>query len=153
MNTSTTFDTLDDLMATLEDGTTGFTDAAERLDDLGRKDLGDQLRDLATQRSEFHAELKVLSNGLGHDTTDDGTITAKLHRGWMSVKDALSGDRPTGVLQVAEQGEAHAVTVYETASKTELPEPIHLVVDRQFGDVRTAHAKVTRLLETALNAD
>jgi uncharacterized protein (TIGR02284 family) len=152
MNTSTTFDTLDDLMATLEDGTTGFTDAAERLDDLGRKDLGDQLRDMATQRSHFHAELKVLSNGLGHDTTDDGTITAKLHRGWMSVKDALSGDRPTGVLQVAEQGEAHAVTVYETACTKELPEPIHLVVDRQFGDVRTAHAKVTRLLEDALNA-
>jgi uncharacterized protein (TIGR02284 family) len=151
MDTQATSNTIDHLLATLADGTTGFNDGAGKLDDIDRGDLSAQFRALALQRSDFHQELKSISLGLGHETDDDGTITAKLHRGWMSIKDAIADDNPTGVLQVAEQGEAHALSVYETACKAELPKELHTVVLRQFGDVQTAHTKVARLLEVAEN--
>ena len=80
----------------------------------------------------------------GDQVEDKGTVTAKLHRGWMSLKDALSGGG-TGVLDAAGEGESHAVTEYEKALKEDISGGLRTVVERQLADIRSAKAEVDAL--------
>jgi uncharacterized protein (TIGR02284 family) len=142
---TTTNDFLDELMHTLEDGAAGFTDAAGRLDELSETHTAATFRSLAQQRIVFHGELKRIAVGLGHEPNNDGTIAAKFHRGWMGLKDWMSGDDPSGILQVAEQGESHAVTVFERAAGLITTEALQPTVLRQLASLRVAHDTVAEI--------
>src|SRR5690349_20718915 len=104
-----------DLLETLEDGTDGFTKGAEKLSELGASEHAATFRRFAQQRTEFADELQGMANAYGDDPDRSGSIAATLHRGWMTLKDALTKDTPTSILEVAAQGEDHAVEEYETA--------------------------------------
>lgn len=132
-----------DLVQTLEDGETGFTRAAERLEDSDRADLAQTFREFAAQRQAFSAELRSMAQAYGDHVDDDGTVVAALHRGWMAIKDALSGSDATGVLTAAEQGEDHAVAEYEKAlAHDDVSAPLRAVIERQYAHVKAAHDAV-----------
>lgn len=135
-----------DLIQTLEDGKKGFADAAERLAESDRSDLVTKFREYSSQRGEFAAELRSMAANYGDTVTESGTAGAALHRGWMAVKDAVSGSEPEGVLDVAEQGEDHAVSEYEKAlDNTEISIDLRTVIERQFAAVQSAHDEVRSL--------
>ncbi len=145
MNTDELNDVLDELMHTLEDGAHGFTSAAEKLEAI-RPDIAVAFRLYADQRFRFHEELKEFVNGMGGESTDSGTLGGMLHRGWMGIKDTVSTGEPNGVLDVAEQGENHAASVYaRVCDDEELPHAIRVVVDRQRAEVVTAQEHVNHL--------
>ena len=75
-------------------------------------------------------------------------MAATLHRGWMSLKDALTGSSPSGVLDAAEQGEDHAVKEYDKALGSELSPELRAVVERQSAEVRAAHDEVRSLRDS-----
>lgn len=138
-----------DLIQTLEDGKKGFTDAADKLADTNRADLAPKFRELAEERAKFSAELETMAAAYGDDIDEDGSVLAAAHRGWMSLKDALSGSDPDGVLDAAEQGEDHAVSEYEKALEADISENLRQTIQRQFVAVKAAHDDVKRLRDLA----
>lgn len=96
-------------------------------------------------RGEFSAELESMAAAYGDDIDEDGSAGGAIHRGWMAVKDAISGSDPSGVLDAAEQGEAHAVSEYQDALGKDISPELRSVVERQFAAVQQAHDEVTSL--------
>ncbi|WP_235498914.1 PA2169 family four-helix-bundle protein [Knoellia sp. Soil729] len=68
-----------------------------------------------------------------------------MHRGWISLKDALTGADAAGVLGAAVTGEDHAVSEYETALEQELSAGFREVVARQHQAVVSARDAVKAL--------
>lgn len=138
-----------DLIETLEDGKDGFTRAADKLADSDRPELSTTFRDYAAQRASFAAELRSMAAGYGDRIEESGSIAAAIHRGWMSLKDALAGSSPEGVLDAAEQGEDHAVGEYHRALKADISPELRAVVQRQYTAVKAAHDHVRSLRDAA----
>jgi uncharacterized protein (TIGR02284 family) len=86
---------------------------------------------------------------MGEKIEEDGSASAALHRGWMSLKDAISGSDPDGILDAAEQGEDHAKEAYEKALKDDdLAPQARTVVQRQYDDIKSAHDRVKALRDS-----
>lgn len=135
-----------DLIETLEDGKQGFAEAADKLAEASRMDLVSKFRGFSSQRGEFADELRRVAKIDGDDITESGSVGAAMHRGWMAVKDAVGGSDARGVLDVAEQGEDHAVSEYEKAlDNTEISIDLRSVIERQFAAVQAAHDEVRTL--------
>lgn len=132
---------LDDLIETLEDGKKGFRQAAEHLEEE-RADIARQLREYADQRERFSTELREIASSEGIEVTEDGSIAGTVHRGWISLRDALSANDAHAVLAAAETGEDHAVSEYEDALEEELPSRVREIVARQAAAVRDVHDAV-----------
>ena len=132
-----------DLVKTLEDGREGFLKASEHLATSDRPEIAESFRRYSVQRGQFAEELKALGAAYGDDVDEGGSLAGMAHRGWMAMKDAMTGDDPTSVLDSAEQGEDHAVAEYEKAlSETEISAGLREVLQRQFEGVKAAHDDV-----------
>lgn len=134
-----------DLVETLEDGKEGFAKGAEKLESSGNTREAAVFTQLSEQRNAFSAELRKLAQANGENVDESGSLAGKLHRGWMTLKDALAGSEPDGVLEAAEQGEDHAVDEYDKALKAEISPPLRAVVERQGADVKRGHDAVKAL--------
>jgi len=130
------------LITVLEDGKAGFADAAGKLDETHRSELVARFQALSVQRAEFADELQALAATYGDDIEESGSVAAAAHRGWMAVKAMLAGEDADGVLDAAEQGEDHAVRVYQDALDDEISNGLRTVVQRQFTSVKAAHDEV-----------
>ena len=137
-----------DVVQTLEDGKEGFASAAEKLADSDTPEVAATFRSLSQQRSEFASELRQLASAYGDDANESSSVAGAVHRGWMSIKDALTGSDPKGVIKAAEQGEHHAVQEYEKALGEDISAGLKVVLERQLVDVRSAYETV-RSLQTA----
>jgi len=137
-----------DLIETLEDGKDGFAKGAEKLDGTDAPELAATFRQLSDQRARFSAELREMAKDYGDQINESGSVVATLHRGWMSLKDALAGSGPDGVLDAAEQGEDHAVKEYEKALTDDISAGLRTIVERQFAEVKAAHDQVRSLRDS-----
>jgi len=138
------------LIEVLEDGKKGFAEAADKLAESNRMDLVAKFRDYSEQRGEFASELRNMAGSDDDSLTESGSAGAALHRGWMAIKDALTGSDAEGVLDVAEQGEDHAVSEYEKAlDETDISIDLRNVIERQFAVVQAAHDDVRALRDAA----
>ena len=134
-----------DLIQTLEDGKDGFAKGADKLQGDDAAEIASTFRMLSTQRAALADELQVMAKNYGDDIEESGTVTAALHRGWMSLKDVVAGSDPKGVLDVAEQGEDHAVKEFEKALDADISPSLRTVVERQLVEVKSAHDQVRAL--------
>jgi uncharacterized protein (TIGR02284 family) len=141
-----------EVLETLEDGAVGFEQAAGIIDDMDRPELAAILRRFAIQRTKFHSDLKVLMLEIGLHVPDHGSVSGVVHRGWMGLKGFVAGDNPQGILGVVEQGEEHAVSVYERACRSPIPSRLLSVLEHQFSEIRIARARVTGFREAAQEA-
>ncbi len=154
MNQGETFDegqvvsVLADLVESLEDSRKGFLDAAEHLDRSGHHDLAERMKQFSDHRTRLSLELREVATGFGEPIEESGSVGGAVHRGWMSIKDAVSDDDPHEVLAAAEKGEDHAVAEYERAlEKIELRNDVRKVIQKQASEVRAAHDEVKMLRE------
>jgi len=134
-----------ELVETLKDGEQGFTSAADKLRDSDRSAWASTLQRLAQQRQGFRAEIVELGHEYGDDVDESGTVAAAVHRGWISLKDALTGDDADKVLEAALTGEDHAVSEYEKALEADLSAGFREVVSRQHAAVVSARDEVRAL--------
>ena len=137
-----------DLMMTLKDGTDGFAKGAEKLVETNHPELATTFRKYADQRAAYYAELEKLAAQYGDDIEPSGSVVGTIHRGWMAVKDALSGSSAEGVLDAAEQGEDHAKSSYEDALKEDVSAELAAVIRRQYEGVCAGHDEVRSLRES-----
>ncbi|GGF36428.1 hypothetical protein GCM10011519_07450 [Marmoricola endophyticus] len=136
------------LVETLKDGERGLSDAAEKLRGDGHAEWAATLQHLSSQRAGFWREIVGLGHDYGDDVEESGSAAAALHRGWISLKDALTSDDPSAVLKAAVTGEDHAVSTYEDAVGMDLSAGFREVVVRQQAAVNAAREEV-RDLESA----
>lgn len=134
-----------ELVETLKDGERGFASAAEKLRDSDRPEWAETLQRLSEQRATFAREIVDLGHQYDDDVDESGTVAATLHRGWISLKDALTGDDAGSVLGAAVTGEDHAVSEYEDALKHDLSAGFRDVVTRQHAAVAAARDEVKAL--------
>jgi uncharacterized protein (TIGR02284 family) len=134
-----------ELVETLRDGERGFASAAEKLRDSDRAEWASTLQRLSEQRAGFRREIVEMGHDYGDDVDKSGTATAALHRGWVALKDALTGDDAGSVLGAAVTGEDHAVSEYEKALEQDLSAGFREVVARQHAAIVAARDEVKAL--------
>lgn len=134
-----------ELVETLKDGERGFARSAEKLQDSDHPEWATTLQRLSAQRAEFHREIVAMGHDYGEDVDESGTVAATLHRGWISLKDALTGDDPSAVLKAAATGEDHAVSEYEKGLEQDLSDGFRQVVTRQHAAIVAARDEVVAL--------
>lgn len=152
METSDVRRVLEDLLETLEDGKKGFTQTAEKLAEANRNDLAGRMREFADQRSSFGAEIRTLASQLGIELDESGSMAGALHRGWISLKDALASDEPAAVLAAAETGEDHAKDEFTKALDEDLPGDVRTLIARQAAAVAAVHDEVKKLRDEEKSA-
>ena len=134
-----------ELVETLKDGERGFASAAEKLRDSDRPEWAETLQRLSEQRATFSREIVEMGHEYDDDVDKSGTVAATLHRGWISLKDALTGDDAGSVLGAAVTGEDHAVSEYDKALEADLSSGFREVVGRQRVAVVAARDEVKAL--------
>jgi hypothetical protein len=117
--------TLNNLIETCKDGQNGFQAAA---DGVKNNDLKTLFHTYSRQRAE------------------------SLHRGWIDIKSAVTGEDENAVISECERGEDSAVRNYEDALREQdLPADVRAIVERQFAQIKEAHDRI-RSLERATGA-
>jgi uncharacterized protein (TIGR02284 family) len=81
----------------------------------------------------------------GDDIAQRGTVAAAVHRGWMGLKDAVTGNDAGAVLSSAERGERHAVEQFREAIEADISPELKAVLSRQKSAVERAHEYVRSL--------
>lgn len=138
----------ENLVQTLEDGRNGYAQAADKLAE-DNPEAASTFRELSTQRAQFSQELRGLAGAYGDEIDESGSAAAALHRGWISLRDAINGSNPDGVFAAVKQGENHAVSEFENALGEDISDGLRLVAQRQLGDITVARDGVERLLSSS----
>ena len=144
-----TISTLNNLIETCKDGENGFRTAAEGIKNGELKTL---FNTYSQQRAQFAAELQGEVRHLGSDPENSGSVAATLHRGWINIKSAVTGEDDGAIISECERGEDSAVKNYEDALKENLPINIRAIIEQQLTQVKEAHNQV-RALERASSAN
>jgi uncharacterized protein (TIGR02284 family) len=135
-------DALQDLVECCKDGEYGFRTSAEQAS-------SGELKSLCMQRAEDCRrgadELNEQIRSLGGKAEDSGSALGAVHRGWVSVKSAMSTQDDKAILEECERGEDNAVARYRKAMKQQLPEPVRHIVERQAQAVQRNHDEIKRL--------
>ncbi len=131
-----------ELVETLEDGRKGFEQVAEKLKDSSTPQVAAEMTRFAEQRRQFSTELRGMAESYGDVIDETGSAAAALHRGWIALKDALTGADPQPMLRAAVQGEEHAISEYEKALEDDLSPSLREVVIRQLDQIRSARDEV-----------
>jgi len=139
---------LNDLIETCKDGEQGFRTAAEEVGEEGDAELRTLFNLYAQQRARFGAELQDEVRRLGGDGAKAGHVSAAFHRGWMTVKSAVTGRTEAAIIAECERGEDAAMRNYESALKKNLPSDLLDLVEAQYSEIRLAHNRVRSLERT-----
>jgi uncharacterized protein (TIGR02284 family) len=142
-------DVLQDLAECCKDGEYGFRECAEQADRADLKSLFLQRADDCRGAAQ---ELNEQIRNLGGNTTDHGSAAGAVHRGWVSVKSALSTYDDKAVLEEAERGEDNAKARYMKALQKPLPAGVKLIVERQMQGVQRNHDQIKMLRDQARSA-
>ena len=122
----------------------GFEACAERMraHDVA---TANTLLHFARQRARFSRELSDLAARHGHGPELDSSWLAGLHRGWIAVKDVVTG-RPEAILEAAAAGEERAMGEYDEALEHEdLTGEVRRAVLRQQEAINAALDQVRQL--------
>lgn len=142
MDIKDVIETVNDLIETCKDGEYGFRRCAERVEAPGLKQV---LGRRADECQKAATELQTIISQLGGTAETGGSALGAIHRGWVSVRDALSGQSDLAVLEECERGEDAALDRYRSALEDALPPHVRNIVERQYEGVKRNHDQVRTL--------
>ncbi len=134
---------LNSLITTTIDSVNGYEEAAEqatneRFSSMFRQFAGDRRRVVATLQDEVRR--------LGGTPEDDGSLKAAAHRGFLDLKNALTGSSDKQVIDEVERGEDYIKEKFETAlNNADLSADARSVVSEAYSSIRTGHDTVRDL--------
>jgi len=134
--------TLNGLIGTCKDGQEGFQTAAEGVE---RSDLKTLFYEFSQQRAEFAGVLQELVRSLGGDPEHSGSMSGAIHRGWIDIKSAVTGQDDEAILNECERGEDSAKDTYREAMEMNLPANIADVISQQSQAILAAHNRIRSL--------
>jgi uncharacterized protein (TIGR02284 family) len=138
--------TLNGLIETCKDGQEGFKEAAEGVE---RADLKKLFYEFSNQRAGYVTDLQSLVQTLGGDPENRGSIAGAVHRGWINIKSAVTGQDDGAILNECERGEDSAKNAYKDALEMALPVYIQQTLQSQYSGVQQAHDRVKALRDAA----
>ena len=138
--------TLNGLIETLKDGEQGFRESADKMKNTS---YAATFRSIASERASAASELQAEVARLGGKPETSGSAGGALHRGWIGLKAALTGDSDQGILEEAERGEDNAVKNYRDALSKDLPADIRGIIERQYRQVQQRHNEVRAMRDAA----
>ncbi len=142
MDNDDVIDVLNDVLESARDGEYGFQSCAEHADSSQLKTIFQRhSRECAAAAVELEHEIRRL----GGDPASGGSVAGALHRGWVSVKTALSTSDDKAVLAECERGEDAAVARYRKALKSNLPADARALLERQLQGAQRNHDEVRAL--------
>lgn len=145
LSTDDTISVLNDLIEMCKDGENGFRTASEEVKNPQLKSL---FSEYSQQRAQFARELQTEVARIGGEQEKSGSAAGAMHRGWMNVKSAVTGDSDKAIISEAERGEDSARGRYEDALAKGLPPEVRSIVQRQYMRVKECHDRI-RSLEIA----
>jgi uncharacterized protein (TIGR02284 family) len=134
--------TLNNLIQTCRDGEEGFRAAAGGVRSAELREMFDAY---SHQRAGFASELQSEVRRMGGEAAEVGSVTGSLHRGWMGLRTALTGEDERAVLDECERGEDAALAAYKAALGVDMPASVRSAVERQFAEVKEAHQRIRGL--------
>ena len=137
--------TLNNLIETCKDGQEGFQQAAEGVQNSQLKSI---FYEFGQQRAQFAGELQALVRELGGDPETSASTAGALHRGWINIKSAITGQDDQAILNECERGEDVAKSAYKDALEENLPANISSVVSDQYTAVQAAHDQIKALRDS-----
>lgn len=133
---------LNDLIETSKDGEKGFLKASE---DAEAPELKTLFAQCAERCSQGVNELQALVASGGGTPDSTGSVSGALHRGWISVREALTGRDDKAILDECERGEDYAKAQYRKALEHDLPAATRAVIEHQYQGVMANHDRVKAL--------
>ncbi len=128
---------LNDLIEVSRDGEEGFRKAAE---DAKNPELKTLFSSRATEIGAAVRELQGQVAALGGKPEDHGSMAGALHRGWVSLRTAVSDRSDLAILEETEKGEDVAKKKYADAlQETDLSFDIRALIERQYQGVLRNH--------------
>jgi uncharacterized protein (TIGR02284 family) len=140
---------LNDLIATCADGAVGFRTAAEA---IGNTEARTMLTQRAERIEQSKVELSDIVRRLGGVPAEEGHPVASLHRGWISLKAAITRKNDDAILAEVERGEENAVKHYREALNAQLPADVRMVVEAQSRGTEMNLTRVATLRRSELHA-
>ena len=139
---------LNELLEKNLDAEKGYKESAEKVDN--NTQLAAFMRTSATTRGQFAQELRGEIVSLGGDPTESTSAASNLHRTWINLKDAFSGDDNEAVLEECIRGEEAALKDYDEAIKSSvLPHSSQAIVEKQRTQISEALSEVRGLKSLA----
>lgn len=140
-------DNLQELLEKNYDAEKGFTKA---MTDAKNPQLKNFLKRQAAQRSRFTTELTQEIRNLNEEPKESGSITGNLHRTWIDIKSAVSGNEDEAVLEECIRGEKASWEEYDNKLKKEnFPPSISSVIQKQASEINATLSKVKTLEDIA----
>lgn len=143
MNDKHDISVLNGLITTTLDSMKGFEDAAE---DAKSTRFAAMFADFARDRGQIVSSLQAEVRGLGGEAEESSSFLAAAHRGFLDLKQALTGKNDKAIIQEVERGEDHIKAKFEAALKDDQLEPATRAVIREaFTSVKAGHDHVSVL--------
>lgn len=122
------------LLHIANDGKEGYKTAADDSDSAELKAL---FTTYSIQRSEFEMELKSLLRQLGADSDNEsGGPLGAIHRVWMDIKTAITGNDNHAILDACITGEKAAIEAYDKVlTDTSLTQEMRETLTSQRADI------------------
>ena len=133
---------LNHLVETCRDGEQGFRFAAQHATDPEVQAL---FTALAAERAGFAEALTPHVHRLGGQALAAGTTAGTIHRGWMTLVNAVTRHHDNVLIAEAERGERAALHVYEEAFRGLLPPTVEDLIERQHAAIRGAYDRIVAL--------
>ena len=133
---------LNHLVEICRNGQQGFHQAAERSGDAHLRLI---FADLAHQREQFAAQLRYQVSRLGGRPHDTGTVAGAVHRRWIDVRTAVSGDADRALIRECERGERFALASYKLALDHHLHPDVVELVKEQLAQIELAYRQLQEL--------
>jgi len=135
---------LNSLITTTIDSAAGFERSAE---DADSGQFATLFRDFGAERRQVVGQLQEAVRGMGGTPNDDGSLKADLHRRWVDLRAAISGDGgDKAVIAEVERGEDYIKAKYEAALKDDALTPTaQSAIRTAYESVRAGHDTASAL--------
>ncbi|WP_148715382.1 PA2169 family four-helix-bundle protein [Chitinolyticbacter meiyuanensis] len=142
MDNSEVVSVLNNLIETSKDGEYGFNECVKYATATELKNL---FRMRAAECRNAADELARLVRLHGGEAEEGGTVAGAVHRGWVTLRTAVTSNDDLAVLEECERGEDKAKASYAEALEKGLPVSVHELVNRQYQGVLSNHAEIKAL--------
>lgn len=137
---------VNDVIGICKDAEQGFSGAASAVEDPGLKSL---FEEYSRQRAQFTSELEAGVRRLHGNPSEPSGFAGKAHSAWMAIKGMVTGHSPHQILEETERGEDMSIKRYQEALNADLPNEIRSMLESQYREVQTAHARIRALRDGA----
>lgn len=140
-----TVETLNDLIKIHNDRAVGY-DRAIKDSSAENADLTELFKHMIDESHSCKMALSTEVLVMKGETAEGTTVSGKIHRTWMEVRNAFTSQDRHAILASCEQGEDATQAAYKTALADEdMPRYIHDMIAEQQSKLKLSHDKIKML--------